>query len=85
MGATKIPSSIQAEIETIFSPSQEEQDSDRKDIRSVRSCIPALYSSIIPFKSFNRIQSATCDAILHTNDNIVVSAPTVLPLPSPSM
>ena len=69
-------------MDAIFSESQEEECPDRKDAVSVRSRIPSRYSSIIPFKYFNRIQSATCDAVLSTDDNIVVSAPTVVP-PSP--
>ena len=80
--ATKASSSIQEEVDAIFSESQEEERPDRKDAVSVRSRIPSRYSSIIPFKYFNRSQSATCDAVLSTDDNIVVSAPTVVP-PSP--
>ena len=80
--ATKASPSIQEEVDAIFSESQEERP-DRKDAVSVRSRIPSRYSSIIPFKYFNRIQSATCDAVLSTDDNIVVSAPTVAPLSPP--
>ena len=43
----------------------------------VHDVLDSMYWKIIPYDYFNRIQSATCDALLHSTDNIVVSAPTV--------
>ena len=43
----------------------------------VSECIPPEYSQIIPYEYLNRIQSVVCKAILQSNDNIVISAPTV--------
>ena len=47
------------------------------DLVRVHDVLDSMYWKIIPYDYFNRIQSATCDALLHSTDNIVVSAPTV--------
>ena len=48
-----------------------------RDMVRVHDVLDSMYWKIIPYDYFNRIQSATCDALLHSNENIVVSAPTV--------
>ena len=52
------------------------------DLVRVHDVLDSMYWKIIPYDYFNRIQSAVCDAILHSSENIVVSAPTVLFSPS---
>ena len=47
------------------------------DLVRVHDVLDSMYWRIIPYDYFNRIQSAVCDAILHSSENIVVSAPTV--------
>ena len=69
--------SAEEEVETIFSSSQETRGRDVEGLIPVQSRVPQRYRAIIPYEYFNRIQSATCDSILSTNKNIVISAPTV--------
>lgn len=53
------------------------------DLVRVHDVLDSMYWQIIPYDYFNRIQSAVCDAILYSSENIVVSAPTVSIVPSP--
>lgn len=55
------------------------------DLVRVHDVLDSMYWQIIPYDYFNRIQSAVCDAILHSSENIVVSAPTVLSFSLPSL
>ncbi len=74
--------SVEEEVDRIFSSSQETRGRDVEGLIPVQSRVPQRYRAIIPYEYFNRIQSATCDSILSTNKNIVISAPTVvLPFP----
>lgn len=55
------------------------------DLVCVHDVLDSMYWRIIPYDYFNRIQSAVCDAILHSSENIVVSAPTVSIFSLPSL
>ena len=70
---TSIDPVIESEVDAIF----DETPTPSSDLVSVHSKLPQIYWKIIPYKYFNRIQSATVDSLLSTNQNVVVSAPTV--------
>lgn len=69
---------VEEEVEHVFDNSQDEGESiSTEGLVRVMDCLPSLYHSIIPYTYFNRIQSAVCHSILDTDNNIVISAPTV--------
>ncbi|KNB41714.1 ATP-dependent DNA helicase [Blastocystis sp. subtype 4] len=63
---------IASEVNEIF----DETPASTTDLVSVHSKLPQIYWKTIPYKYFNRIQSATVDSLLSTNQNVVISAPT---------
>jgi singapore isolate B (sub-type 7) whole genome shotgun sequence assembly, scaffold_4 len=65
---------IASEVNEIF----DETPASTTDLVSVHSKLPQIYWKTIPYKYFNRIQSATVDSLLSTNQNVVISAPTVI-------
>ncbi len=64
---------IASEVDEIF----DETPAPTSDLVLVHSKLPQIYWKTIPYKYFNRIQSATVDSLISTNQNVVVSAPTV--------
>lgn len=74
----KIEKTIEEEVEHVFDRSQDENESiSTEGLIRVMDCLHPLYHSVIPYTFFNRIQSAVCHSILNTDNNIVISAPTV--------
>ena len=67
---------MKEEVESIFASSQQEPSTG--GLVRVHDVLPSMYWDIIPYDTFNRIQSVVCDTLLNSNENVVVSAPTVV-------
>lgn len=71
---------ISHEVRELFDEASDSVDKpipESSDLLSVHSILPASYWTIIPYEYFNRVQSATAHTLFHTDENVVVSAPTV--------
>ena len=70
------PTAVTA-VTAVTAKANTKNTSTSSDLLSVQSLLPPAYWSIIPYEYFNRVQSATARTLFLTDDNVVVSAPTV--------
>ncbi|KAL0248414.1 hypothetical protein GEMRC1_003650 [Eukaryota sp. GEM-RC1] len=61
---------------TSTSPEAHFQSSTDSNPYAISKVVPAKYSSIFPFPSFNEVQNTCFDKLFNTDENVVVSAPT---------